>query len=78
MAVISKAMKNPSEIEIELESIGLKKSELSFSSMFTLAILAGVYIGFGGALSTMVSHDLAERVGVGFSKLISGAVFQLA
>lgn len=77
MAVISKAIKNPSEIELELESIGLKKSNLSFSSMFTLAILAGVYIGFGGALSTMVSHDLAERVGVGFSKLISGAVFSI-
>ena len=71
------AIKTPPEIEYELESIGEKKVNLSFASMFVLAILAGVYIGFGGALSTIVTHDLANYIGVGFAKLIGGIVFSI-
>ena len=77
MVVVSKAIKKPIEIEMELETIGRKKSELSFSSMFVLAILAGAYIGFGGALATLVSHDLSQYVGVGLSKLVAGIVFSI-
>ncbi|NPD89963.1 MAG: formate/nitrite transporter family protein [Asgard group archaeon] len=72
-----KAVKAPPEIELELETIGTTKSNLSFSSMFVLAILAGVYIGFGGALSTIATHDLAQYVGIGCAKLIGGVVFSI-
>ena len=72
-----KAVKTPPEIELELETIGERKSNLSFSSMFVLAILAGVYIGFGCALSTIVTHDLAQHVGLGFAKLVGGVVFSI-
>ncbi|GAI23136.1 unnamed protein product [marine sediment metagenome] len=51
-------IKTPLEIEMEIESIGKKKSELSILNMLILAVLAGVYIGFGSALATLVSHDL--------------------
>ena len=70
-------IKKPLEIEMELETIGKTKAELNFASMFVLAVLAGVYIGFGGALATLVSHDLATYVGVGFSKIVAGAVFSI-
>lgn len=40
-------IKTPLEIELEIESIGQKKSELNFAVVFVLALLAGVYIGFG-------------------------------
>jgi formate/nitrite transporter len=70
-------IKTPLEIELEIESIGQKKSELNFAVMFVLALLAGVYVGFGGALATLVSHDLAPYVGVGFAKIIAGAVFSI-
>ena len=70
-------IKKPLEIEMELETIGKTKAELNFASVFVLAVLAGVYIGFGGALATLVSHDLATYVGVGFSKIVAGAVFSI-
>jgi formate/nitrite transporter len=72
-----RAIKTPPEIEYELETIGEKKTNLSFASMFVLAILAGVYVGFGGALSTIVTHDLAGYIGIGFAKLIGGIVFSI-
>lgn len=70
-------IKSPLEIEMEIESIGKKKSELSFWNMLVLALLAGVYIGFGSALATLASHDLAQYVGVGLAKLIAGAAFSV-
>jgi len=70
-------IKTPLEIELEIESIGQKKSEMNFGVMFVLALLAGVYVGFGGALATLVSHDLSQYVGVGFAKIIAGAVFSI-
>jgi formate/nitrite transporter len=42
-----------------------------------LGMLAGVYIGFGGILSTLVSHDAAKFVGFGLSKFFGGAVFSV-
>ena len=75
--MIELPINKPLEIELELEQIGKTKAELNFASMFVLAVLAGVYIGFGGALATLVSHDLAAYVGVGFSKIIAGAVFSI-
>jgi formate/nitrite transporter len=43
--------------------------------MLLLGMLAGVYIGFGAELCTMVTHDLSKYLGVGFAKFIGGSVF---
>jgi formate/nitrite transporter len=43
--------------------------------MLVLAVLAGVYIGFGGELATMISHDL--KIGVGFTQFLAGSVFSV-
>lgn len=45
--------------------------------MFVLAMLAGVYIGFGAQLSTAVKVGLAATVGTGFSAFLGGAVFSV-
>jgi formate/nitrite transporter len=48
---------------------------LAVLPMAVLGILAGVYIGFGAQLCTMVTHDLAPHFGLGFSKFMGGSVF---
>lgn len=70
-------LKKPSEIAMTLREAGRKKTLLSLDRMFILSILAGVYIGFGAQLATTVSMDLAPKVGVGLSNLISGAAFSV-
>ncbi|MBY9001243.1 MAG: formate/nitrite transporter family protein [Candidatus Heimdallarchaeota archaeon] len=35
------------------------------------------YIGFGGALSIIVTHDMSPIFGIGFTKLIAGIVFSI-
>jgi formate/nitrite transporter len=42
-----------------------------------LGFLAGVYIAFGGCLATLICHDLAKYVGLGFAKFITGGVFSV-
>ena len=39
----------PAEIAHLIEKAGVAKSQLPLSQMFTLAVLAGAFIGFGGA-----------------------------
>jgi len=55
----------------------IKKVTASFTKLLVLGILAGVYIGFGAELSTMVGHDLAKYLGVGFARFLQGAVFSV-
>ncbi|HDL60021.1 MAG TPA: formate/nitrite transporter family protein [candidate division WOR-3 bacterium] len=57
--------------------ICVKKTHFIFYKLFILGILAGVYIGFGAELATMVGHDVAKYMGVGMAKLIMGAVFSV-
>jgi len=45
--------------------------------MLLLGMLAGVYIGFGSELCTMVTHDLSKYLGVGFAKFMGGSVFSV-
>jgi formate/nitrite transporter len=70
-------LKKPNEIAVALREAGRKKTQLSLDRMFVLGILAGVYIGFGAQLATTVSMDLAPKVGVGLSNMISGGVFSV-
>ncbi|MDI6850503.1 MAG: formate/nitrite transporter family protein [bacterium] len=55
----------------------VKKVTASFTKLFVLGILAGVYIGFGAQLATMVGHDLAKYLGIGFARFMQGAVFSV-
>ncbi|MCP4652710.1 MAG: formate/nitrite transporter family protein [Candidatus Omnitrophica bacterium] len=59
------------------EVIGVKKANGSIFNLTILGIFAGVYIGFGAALATLVSSDLARYVGVGLTKVITGGVFSV-
>jgi len=54
-----------------------KKSSLPLLPMILLGALAGIYIGFGAELCTMVTHDLSQYVGIGMAKLVGGAVFSV-
>jgi len=52
-----------------------KKSTLSMVQLIILGILAGVYIGFGANLATVVGNDLPKFLGNGFGQFLFGAVF---
>lgn len=54
-----------------------RKVQLSLGQMLVLGMLAGVYIGFGAELMTMVTNDLAKYVGTGLTQFIGGAVFSV-
>lgn len=66
---------SPQEIAESVVEISKKKCQLRILPMVLLGLLAGVYIGFGGELCTMVTHDLAKYLGVGFAKFVGGSVF---
>ena len=57
--------------------VGVKKATASILNTLLLGVLAGVYIGFGAALATLVGHDAASKVGVGIAQLLVGAVFSV-
>jgi formate/nitrite transporter len=70
-----KAPKNIAETVAQ--TVGVAKATSPWLTVFVLGILAGAYIGFGGFLSTTVTFDTAAKFGVGFTKLLSGAVFSV-
>ncbi len=70
--------KTPATIAEHLStSVCVKKVNASFMKLAILGFLAGAYIAFGAQFATMVTHDLAAYLGVGFAKLIGGAVFSV-
>jgi len=70
--------RTPATIAANLSSsICVKKVNASVFRKTVLGILAGVYIGFGAALATLIGHDLAKYMGLGFAKFVTGAVFSV-
>ena len=63
--------------DIVTKTVGVKKATVSLLDALILGALAGVYIGFGAALATLVGHDAATHVGVGIAQLLCGAVFSV-
>ncbi len=59
-------------------TIMLAKAKTGFSRLFILGFLAGVYVGFGGEIATVVGQDPANMLGSGIIRMISGAVFTVA
>lgn len=70
--------KSPADVAQNLtERICVAKTQLEPFKLLVLGILAGVYIGFGCELSTLVGHDAAKFVGVGLASFMRGAVFSV-
>ncbi|UCD16135.1 MAG: formate/nitrite transporter family protein [Candidatus Omnitrophota bacterium] len=70
--------KSPANIaDTVSKTVCVQKTNASIFRLIVLGILAGVYIGFGGAIATLVSSDLARYVGVGLAKFFTGAVFSV-
>jgi len=63
--------------EIVTKTVGVKKATASILNTLILGILAGVYIGFGAALATLVGADAPARFGVGVSQVLVGSVFSV-
>lgn len=75
--VPTKAFDTPKEIASNVLEAMKKKAELPLVGMLLLGILAGAYIAMGAQLSTIVTNDLAPRIGDGLTRLVSGMVFSL-
>ncbi|GAB4113174.1 MAG: formate/nitrite transporter family protein [Candidatus Caldatribacteriota bacterium] len=66
---------SPAGIAQAFRGVSKAKTSLPLLNMIVLGILAGVFIGFGGQLATMVSFDMEKIFGIGFTKFIFGSVF---
>ena len=64
----------PAQIAALIEGAGVAKAALPFGQMLTLAVLAGAFIGFGGAAYLMVMTGVDPT---GPAKLLGGMVFSL-
>jgi formate/nitrite transporter len=65
----------PAEMAERMVTVGVKKANLDFWSMFILAILAGAFIGLGAEFCTLTITD--TNLGFGINKLLGGIVFSL-
>ncbi len=63
--------------ETVAQKVGVGKATSPWLSVLVLGVLAGAYIGFGAMLATTVTFDLSAHLGIGFTRLLSGAVFSL-
>jgi formate/nitrite transporter len=70
-------MPTPALILEKASTAGTNKAKLRFGPMFILAILAGIYIGFGGVFSTLVATQTNSVWPYGFVKMLQGLVFSL-
>jgi formate/nitrite transporter len=66
---------SPREIAERVETVGVTKANLPFTSMVALGVLAGGFIGLGAMFSTLVLCD----AGLGFAlgRVLAGLVFSL-
>lgn len=62
----------PKEVVDTYIQIGVTKANLPIGKMVLLGLLSGMFIGIGGAGSTVLAHDIAH---VGFQRLMAGLVF---
>jgi formate/nitrite transporter len=66
---------SPREIAARVETVGVTKANLPFTSMVALGVLGGGFIGLGAMFSTLVLADAG--LGFAISRVLSGAVFSL-
>lgn len=65
----------PAKIAVLVEDVGVGKAQLPVLQMLVLAVLAGIFIGFGAAAYTAVMAG--ADAGFGPSRLLGGVVFSL-
>lgn len=65
----------PLQVAESVANAGKTKASLPFLQMLILGIFAGCYIAFGAELATMVMTGTADKLGLGMSKFMGGAVF---
>jgi len=63
---------SPSEFALNYAGAGAKKSEAPAGKLFPLAILAGMFIAFGGATANTAVHSISN---VSAARIISGLLF---
>ncbi len=66
----------PPDMAAKAEAIGVRKANMNWLSMFTLAVMAGAFIAIGAIFATTVSADAAS-LPFGVTRLLAGVVFSL-
>ena len=76
--VLVSAMQSPEDTWRELEDNGADLVGLTLPSMFLRSLAAGIFVGFGGILTSSVGFDMGSKypweAGQGLSRLVSGVV----
>src|SRR5512139_1927132 len=68
----------PAKMASRMEEVGIAKVNLRLPTMFSLAILAGAFIGTGAIFATVVTTGLADAgTGYGLIRLTGGLAFSL-
>ncbi len=68
---------SPAEMTAKAVTIGVNKARLPIGRLLLLAILAGVYIGFGCLLASVVTTGASGTIPYGVIKLLGGIIFCL-
>lgn len=67
----------PQEMATRSEYLGERKADMSFQTMFSLAILAGIFIGLGAMFATTAAAGTAGVLPYGVARVFTGIVFCL-
>lgn len=67
----------PPQMADKAESVGIKKSNLDFWTLFALSVLAGGFVAMGALFSTTVVAGASGVVPYGLARLAGGLVFCL-
>jgi formate/nitrite transporter len=67
----------PQEMATRAEYLGVRKTEAPVLTLFTLAILAGAFIGLGAMLATTAAAGTSGTLPYGVARILIGLVFSL-
>ncbi len=67
----------PPQMANRAEAIGIKKAHLDFWTMFSLAILAGAFVGAGAVFFTTTTTGAADKLAYGVTRMLGGLAFCL-
>ena len=62
----------PAQMANRAEAIGIKKAHLDFWTMFSLAILAGAFVGAGAVFFTTTTTGAADKLAYGVTRILGG------
>ena len=67
----------PQEMAEKAERVGVEKTRLDTTKLLALAVLAGVFVGFGSLFSIVVTAGADGSLSYGMARLLGGLVFSL-